>query len=88
VLAATLAMIPVLILLADVHSGGWRTFAFAANWVIWAVFAIEAVVILAVASRKKAALRAHTGWTWRSWSSLSLRTVGCFPRSGSCASSA
>src|SRR3954453_15657960 len=41
VLAATLAMIPVLIIEADATSSFWRAFAFVANWVIWAVFAAE-----------------------------------------------
>ncbi len=39
VLAATLALIPVLIE-ADA-SGGWKTAAFVANWLIWAVFAVD-----------------------------------------------
>lgn len=59
VLAATLAMIPVLIIEADATSSSWRTFAFVANWVIWAVFAAEVVFIVVVARRKGAALRAH-----------------------------
>ena len=58
VLAATLALIPVLIIEAD-GSGGWRTVAFAANWLIWVVFAFELAVVLIVATRKGAALRAH-----------------------------
>jgi voltage-gated potassium channel len=58
VLAATLALIPVLIIEADA-SGGWRTAAFMANWGIWAVFAIELTAVLIVATRKRAALRAH-----------------------------
>jgi len=58
VLAATLLLIPVLILEADAE-GGWLTFAYAANWVIWGVFAIELVAVLYVAERKRAALRAH-----------------------------
>src|SRR3954447_12005841 len=58
VLAATLAMIPVLILEADA-TGGWHTAAIVANWFIWAVFALEFAVILTGAPRKKAALRAH-----------------------------
>ncbi len=57
-LAATLALIPVLILEADA-SGKWETAAWAANWVIWAVFAIELAAVLIVAQRKGAALRAH-----------------------------
>jgi voltage-gated potassium channel len=59
ILAATLAMIPVLIIEYDVDSGGWLTFARVANWVIWALFAAELVFILAVAPRKMAAVRAH-----------------------------
>jgi voltage-gated potassium channel len=58
VLAATLALIPVLILQADA-SGAWRTAAFVANWLIWAVFAFELTAVLLVATRKRAALRAH-----------------------------
>src|SRR4051794_6235258 len=59
VLAATLAMIPVLIIEADANSEGWKTFAYAANWAIWIVFAGELAFVLAVAPRKRAALRAH-----------------------------
>ena len=59
VLAATLALIPVLIIEADATSEGWQRFAEAANWGIWAIFVIELVAVLVVATRKKAALRAH-----------------------------
>jgi voltage-gated potassium channel len=59
ILAATLAMIPVLIVERDVKSHEWQTFAQAANWLIWGIFAAEIVAILVVAPRKKAALRAH-----------------------------
>src|SRR5262249_17334437 len=59
VLVATLALIPVLIIDADVTSEGWRTFATVANWVIWGIFAAELAFILVVARRKWAALRAH-----------------------------
>ena len=59
VLAATLAMIPVLIIEADAKSEGWKTFAQVANWMIWVVFAAELAFILVVAPRKRAALRAH-----------------------------
>jgi voltage-gated potassium channel len=59
VLAATLAMIPVLIVQADATSEGWKTFADVANWAIWSVFAAEIAFILIVAPRKRAALRAH-----------------------------
>jgi voltage-gated potassium channel len=59
VLAATLSLIPVLIIEADATSDGWLVFAEVANWVIWAVFAVELVAVLVVAQRKRAALRAH-----------------------------
>ena len=58
VFAATLLLIPVLILETDADDG-WLTFARAANWVIWAVFAVELALVLFVATRKTAALRAH-----------------------------
>jgi voltage-gated potassium channel len=58
VLAATLALIPVLVLEADA-TGGWQTVAFVANWLIWGIFAVELAAILIVATRRKAALRAH-----------------------------
>src|SRR3954452_2696328 len=59
VLAATLALIPVLIIERDASSDGWRTFAQVANWIIWLVFAAELAFVLVVAPRKRAALRAH-----------------------------
>jgi len=59
ILAATLALIPVLIIEHDVSSGAWATVAEIANWAIWAIFAAELVFILTVAPRKTAALRAH-----------------------------
>jgi voltage-gated potassium channel len=58
VLVAALALIPVFILEFDA-SGSWRRAAFIANWVIWAAFAIELTAILIVATRKRAALKAH-----------------------------
>jgi voltage-gated potassium channel len=59
VLAATLALIPILIIEADATSSGWQQFATVANWIIWAVFAVELAAVLFVAPRKWAALRAH-----------------------------
>ena len=59
VLVATLALIPVLIIEADAKSEGWLRFAEVANWIIWAVFAVELGAVLVVAKRKGAALRAH-----------------------------
>ena len=58
VLAATLALIPVLIL-ENAASGVWQTAAFMGNWPIWAVFAFELGAVLVVARRRGAALRAH-----------------------------
>jgi hypothetical protein len=49
----------VLVIDTDAKSGGWQTFATAANWVIWAIFLVELVFVLVVAPRKAAALRAH-----------------------------
>lgn len=67
VLAATLLLIPVLILQADAE-GAWLTFAYAANRFIWGVFALELATILVVASRK-AQRFVRTGSTSRScWS--------------------
>jgi voltage-gated potassium channel len=59
VLGATLALIPVFILEAEATSSRWKNIAFAANWLIWLVFAVELALILFVAPRKAAALRAH-----------------------------
>ena len=59
VLAATLALIPVLIIEADATSDGWQEVATVANWIIWAIFAAELAAVLVVAKRKRAALRAH-----------------------------
>ena len=59
VLAATLALIPVLIIEAEATSSRWQDIAEGANWLIWLVFAAELAFILAVAPRKGAALRAH-----------------------------
>jgi voltage-gated potassium channel len=59
VLLATLALIPVLIIEEDVASEGWQQFALIANWVIWTAFAAELALVLVVAQRKRAALRAH-----------------------------
>jgi hypothetical protein len=46
VLGATLAMIPVLIIERDAKSHTWKDVAWAANWVIWLVFAAELVLRL------------------------------------------
>jgi voltage-gated potassium channel len=59
VLAATLALIPVLIVESEKSSGGWHSAAIVANWVIWAIFLVELAFVLVVAPRKAAALRAH-----------------------------
>jgi len=59
ILAATLALIPVLVIENDAKSDTWRNVAAAANWLIWGVFAAELAFVLFVAPRKRAALRAH-----------------------------
>lgn len=59
VLAATLSLIPILIIGADANSDGWQTFATVANWIIWGAFMTELVAVLVVAAQKRAALRAH-----------------------------
>jgi voltage-gated potassium channel len=58
VLLATLALIPVLVVESDA-TGRWHTVAVVANWLIWAVFALELVLVLVVATSRRAALRAH-----------------------------
>ncbi len=77
VLVATFAMIPVLIVEHDAHSSGWLTTARAANWVIWSIFAFELLLILAVAPRRRAALRAH-------WLDAALVVVSVPPTDGCC----
>jgi voltage-gated potassium channel len=59
VLGATLALIPVFVVEAEAKSSRWKDIAYAANWLIWVVFAAELAFILVVAPRKAAALRAH-----------------------------
>src|SRR3954451_2247693 len=59
ILVATLAVIPVMVIELEASSSLWREVAFAANWVIWAMFVAELTFILTVAPRKRAALRAH-----------------------------
>ena len=59
ILGATLAVIPVMVIELETSSSGWRELAFAANWVIWAIFVAELAFILWVAPRKAAALKAH-----------------------------
>src|SRR4051812_17600943 len=58
ILVFALLIIPV-VLLEEVHSHSWREVAAAANWLIWVAFTVELLSILAVAPRKRAALRAH-----------------------------
>jgi voltage-gated potassium channel len=78
VLAATLALIPVFILEIDT-TGGWQTVAFAANWVICGVFAVELSAILIVAKRKRAALRYH--WLEAAIVVLTIPLLGRYPSS-------
>jgi hypothetical protein len=59
VIAVTLALIPVFVIEAEAKSSRWKDIAYAANWLVWLVFAAELAFILFVARRKAAALRAH-----------------------------
>jgi voltage-gated potassium channel len=59
VLAAAVLLIPVMVIDADVKSGAWQRLAYAANWVIWGVFAVEVVLVLVMARRRGEAIRAH-----------------------------
>ena len=59
VLAATLTVIPVLIIETEGTSGVWKDVAFVANWAIWLIFLAELVFIFTVAPRKRAAFGAH-----------------------------
>src|SRR4051794_6930883 len=59
VLGATLLLIPALIIQADVNSGPWLTVAYVINWAVWGIFVAEYALIMIVAPRKRAALRAH-----------------------------
>jgi voltage-gated potassium channel len=74
VLAATLALIFVLIIEADAKSDGWQTFAEVANWIIWAIFVTELVAVLVAAKRRRAALRAH--WLDLAIVVLTIPTLG------------
>jgi voltage-gated potassium channel len=59
VLGATLLLIPAFIIQADAGSHAWLTVAYTINWVVWGLFLIEFVLVMFVAERKGAALRAH-----------------------------
>jgi hypothetical protein len=48
---------------AEAKTDRAKDIAFAANWLIWVIFAAEFTFILTVAPRKPAALRAHCGST-------------------------
>ncbi len=57
VLAATLLLIPVLLLESDAE-GGWLTFAYAMNWLIWGVFLVELV-----AARRPSRQASRSAWS-------------------------
>jgi voltage-gated potassium channel len=59
VLGSTLLLIPAFIIQADAGSQAWLTLAYTINWVVWGFFVLEFVVVMLVAERKGAALRAH-----------------------------
>jgi voltage-gated potassium channel len=58
-LALALLVIPVVLLEEARAPAPWSTIAAAGNWIIWAGFAAELALILAVARNKPGALRAH-----------------------------
>jgi voltage-gated potassium channel len=59
-LGTTLALVPILVIENGSAPGsGWHRFAILANWVVWAIFALELSLILYAAPRKRAALSAH-----------------------------
>lgn len=56
---AALLVIPVVVLDETNASGFWGTFGSVLNWVVWSVFAVALVVLLAVTPHRGAWLRAH-----------------------------
>jgi voltage-gated potassium channel len=59
VLAASLALVPILIIEADASSEMWLQVAKVANWIVWAVFAVELAAVMVAAVSRRNALRAH-----------------------------
>ena len=59
VAAAAVALIPVLIIQDKVNSPGWNLATDIANWIIWAIFVVEFVLIVLLAPRRRDAARAH-----------------------------
>jgi voltage-gated potassium channel len=59
IIVLALLVIPVVLIEESDLSGAWDVAAIAGNWVIWLGFAAELAFVLTVASRKRAALRAH-----------------------------
>jgi len=59
VLTAALLTIPAVLLTQGHPAEPWKTVGDVADWVIWAVFAVELVVMLAVVPSKRAWLREH-----------------------------
>jgi len=58
-LVLALLVIPVVLIQESHASHGWREAATIANWAIWIGFIVEFLFVIAVAQRKRAALRAH-----------------------------
>ena len=58
-LVAAVLVIPVIAIEQTSPGEPWQTIAAVANWIIWAAFAVELVVMLAVVPSKAAWLRAH-----------------------------
>jgi hypothetical protein len=66
VIVATVALIPVFVIEAEASSDRLKDFAYAANWLIWAVFAAELAFILIVARgrRRRSALTGSMPCLW------------------------
>jgi voltage-gated potassium channel len=59
IIVATLLMIPVLLLQGADVGEPWRAIAYVADWLIWAMFAAEVVVMLAVVPSRRRWLAQH-----------------------------
>lgn len=69
-LGAALAVIPTMIIQTSTEQTAWLRVASVADWVIWAMFVAEAVVMLSVVPDKDAGSGA-TRWRWSSFFSRS-----------------
>jgi voltage-gated potassium channel len=59
ILVAALLVIPVIVIEQSNVGHGWKTMGSMLNWLIWAAFAVEVVVMTAVVPKKRRWLREH-----------------------------